>query len=515
MGAPITSELEDSNRTRPQETSDPTDHPVNIVQKNDENDDKDESGENSDPKLQEDDTTSTALEENPDSQDGSRNSNDNVGSGDDRESGSYSADESEEDTDPTLWCSVTRLSHAQLLVWRLSTCPVCKQSLSRPRPHAVAIAKVPPAERAVSRPGTPSDASQDEGPPPRPRVGYSNRFLYDSDDIAVAEPWPHMLDLDRDRGKLSEAASVEPVVELVTIVRTNMNEHRLRLETPYSRGPNFFSTSGILTSSRVATTYIGLEVVVNSRSVIAAFKRMITYYPDLDLSGTSLKIAQPYAVFYHYRDEIKSYRRTYPGSSDYRSDYHHPDADRAGFKTCDEETYEHLGAMQEVIEGESLHEVEKEMILHQQTPSVATYHMLWLLFKPGTKVYRFERGRRTAGVVLSVEMDNPIEGKADALYIRYWNLGFNGYKLGRSEDYCLLKPFEGSRRITELEICPCSFFDAEDSGSLRESLIDQGKKYWRLIQGSQVDYSGKLPTDNSEWVRIARIFNVLELRVFS
>lgn len=352
----------------------------------------------------------------------------------------------------------------ELLAWKPNVCLACGQSLSKPR-GAGTKAEVP----GKSSLKTPAEAAQNAETQSRPRVGYSNEFLYDSGQVVMKETWPRALDLDRDRDDVSETANVEPIVELVTIVKTSI------YRSPYSTS-NGHTTAKILSNSKVATSYVGLEVVVNSRRVIEALKRMITYYPNLDLSGTSLKIAEPYAVFFHYRNEIKDYLRTYPGSTGYQSEYQHPDAKRADFKACNEETYKHLGTMQEVIEGQRLEKVEKEIRLHRQTPSIATYRMLWLLFKPGTKVYRSERGRWTAGVVLSVGMDKVIQRKGDALRIKYWNLGFDGFRLGRWEDDCLIKPFEGNRRITELEICPCSFYDANDSGLFRDTLINQGKK---------------------------------------
>ncbi|KAL1857100.1 hypothetical protein Daus18300_010443 [Diaporthe australafricana] len=438
---------EDLNPTRPQEAPVPTDHLVKSHQ---------EHLENSEPIFQANDPTTAVSKGYPEPADTSRKEDDGSDSDSVETSDSDCRDKSDANPDPSL-CTGTK-------------------------------AEVP----GKSSPQTPS---QDAERKPRPRVGYSNKFLYDSNKVVVTESWPHVLDLDRDRENVTATANVEPVVELVTIVKTNITE------SPYTRDSTY-TTATILSNSKVATNHVGLEVVVNSRRVIEALKRMITYYPNLDLSGTSLKIAEPYAVFFHFRDEIKDYLRTYPGSTGYQSNYQHPCAKRTDFKACDEETYAHLGAMQEVIEKQCLEEVEEEIGLHHETPSLATYRMLWLLFKPGTKVYRSERGRWTAGVVLSVGMDKAIQTKGDALRIRYWNLGFDGFRLGRWEGDCFIKPFEGTRRIIELEICPSSFYDVKDSGLLRDTLIDQGKQYWKLIPGSQVDYSGKLPTDNIEWVSI-------------
>lgn len=168
---------------------------------------------------------------------------------------------------------------------------------------------------------------------------------------------------------------------------------------------------------------------------------------------------------------------------------------------CDEDTYKNLSIVREVIEQQSLAEVRMELKRNQQRPALATYSMLWLLFKPGTKVYIQRMGGPTVvGVVLSIQGGELNPETTDDFSVDYWYLGFDGSRLGRRPGKCRVKPFTGERKISGLEISPCTHCDAEDGNALRDSLIKRGQKYWKYLPGSQVDYAGKLPKDQSDWV---------------
>lgn len=389
-----------------------------------------------------------------------------------------------------LWCQKTKRSHAELLAWGVSKCPSCRQKVKKPRPKPMSQV----AEAQHPSTADPSDPTARR----RAQFRYSNKFLWSHGGIFFSEPWPDLLDLDRDRGKLamSQGSTEEPVLEIVTIVATNLSlNSRARHDTTW-----------IISNSSVGLQCIGKEVIIHSRRVMDAFQTLVTYYPNFDLGGMTVLISQPYALFYHHYNEIRAFQGTFLRAKDTQPDDEHSTrgSRRANSKVCDEETYKHLEIVREFIEHENLAEVQKEIDRHQQTPAVATYSMLWLLFKPGTKVYVRRLGLpMSVGVVLSIQGGDLSPGRSEPFSIDYWSLSFDGTRLGRCPFDFVVKPFVGERKISELEITPCSFYDAEDSGALRDSLTDRGLKYWRFLPGYQVDYQGKLPKDDSEWVGLS------------
>lgn len=410
------------------------------------------------------------------------------------ESGTDSSSNSGDEVggDATLWCRETNWNHGELLDWGVPRCPACRQKIksSKPRPR--------PKSHAPETQNADKAASTDPTARRRAQVRYSNNFLASNGRFMFNEPWPELLDLDRDRRKLAatQGPSDEPVIEIVTIVATNL--------TPTSRLRR--TTNWIMSNTSVRTECVGKEVIIHSRRVMDALQTLITYYPKLDLGDLSLRISQPYALFYHHIDDIKAFQNTYNRPKEDRPTNQPliPASKRVHFKGCDEETYHHLEIVREVIERENHVEVREEIARHHQKPAVATYSMLWLLFKPGTKIYVRRLGTSVSvGVVLSIQGGGLSPEESDPFSIDYWTLAFDGTRLGRCPHDFVVKPFAGERRISELEVSPCIYYDAEDSGELRETLINRGKKYWRFLRGVQVDYEGKLPEDQSEWVGLS------------
>lgn len=327
-----------------------------------------------------------------------------------------------------------------------------------------------------------------------PAVIYSNRFVDRWDRVITVHPWPEALDLDHERGKPAgwKLRYHRPIIKLVTIVKTN-------IEINYMRPDSYRDTQAILSDPRVAAEFVRREVVIDSVRVVNAFKAIITYYPGLELRGITMTIPEPYCVFYHYHQEITALQTTLDASTDRPVGEEQPDTTQIGHETNRKERMEHLKALCDFIEGQNLEDVELERKRHQQNPPVATYRMMWLLFKPGTRIYHFGSGRAIAGVVISVETDSGSQ-RPGLRSLKYWSLDFDGFKLGRRELSHNFRPFDGEKRISELPVCPCEVYDAQDNNCLREKLICRGKRFWRFLPGVQVDYEGKLPNEAIEWV---------------
>lgn len=381
-----------------------------------------------------------------------------------------------------LWCQVTKRNHGELVGWGVSKCPACKQKVKRPLPQETQASNT-----AVSTDPTAGRPSQ---------VRYSNKFLWDTGHFS--EPWPDLLDLDRDRGKvaMSQGPTDEPVLEVVSVVMTNLGP------TPGIK----YTTTWFISNLFLGPDCLSKEIIIHSKRVMRVLQTLITYYPDFDLQRLYLRIPQPYILFHQYFEEIKEFQNSFHRLKGHQTGIEPPNSgsERTQLKVCDEETYKHLDIIREFIEGENGREVREEFQRHRQTPAVATYSMLWLLFKPGSKIYVRRLGSPvSAGVVLSVQGGDLKPIKSDPFSIDYWNLDFDGTRLGRCPNNCVVKPFVGEKRISELEVTPCSFYDAEDAGVLRNTLINCGLKYWKFLSGFQVDYRGKLPKEQREWVSLS------------
>ena len=87
-------------------------------------------------------------------------------------------------------------------------------------------------------------------------------------------------------------------------------------------------------------------------------------------------MSEPYAALIHHEEEVKAYRNRF-----------HLNAINPKDELCERNVnvYEHLGILQDVLFQRSGKAVEAERQCHAR--GVATFEMLWLLFRPGTDVY--------------------------------------------------------------------------------------------------------------------------------
>lgn len=327
-----------------------------------------------------------------------------------------------------------------------------------------------------------------------PPIRYSNHFVDRKDNIVVADPWPEALDFDKERERPggSNLQRGATIIQFVTTIGTNIDNG------PYY-SHTYRDTQSILSDATVAAEVIRREVVIHSVPIINVFKAMVTYYPGLELLGITMTIPEPYCAFYHYHKEIKALRSALKTSPTSPVGETHTETAPVLHGLYNTDTSKHLQILSDFIEGESLQEVELEKERHRRNPPVATYRMMWLLFKPGTMIYHISGGRATAGIVISVQTDIGRK-RAGLRSLKFWHLDFDGFKMGRRELNYDFKPFEGEKKILDLPVCPSEIYDAQDNGSLREKLISRGRRFWKFLPGVQVDYDGRLPDEAIDWV---------------
>lgn len=218
----------------------------------------------------------------------------------------------------SLWCRVQLLSHSELLKWKIYKCPHCSQGLGKP-----AQQQVPTSETKTI------DASD-----------ANNETLKANKVEAVSRR-------ARPRGSITGTTSLVPIVDFVTVVKTN---HLPNYAQMYPMRLQRTDTEGILSDPKLTTEDVGKQVVINSKRIVDAFRDIVTYHPGLELIGASMTIPEPYFVFYHYLEEIKAYQETYSGSKEHQTKSDHSSLILAESMPCDEETHEHLAIFREVIE---------------------------------------------------------------------------------------------------------------------------------------------------------------------
>ncbi|RYC61934.1 hypothetical protein CHU98_g4282 [Xylaria longipes] len=154
----------------------------------------------------------------------------------------------------------------------------------------------------------------------------------------------------------------------------------------------------------------------------------------------------------------------------------------------------HLELVLDFLKEEFGDSISNERGRYERSPAFRTFRMLWLLFKPGCTVYVNTGGKKDACVVESIEtgdgiLSSPMEQLPDCK-LNLWYLDFDGRYVTRCKRVEVVPSFQGEKSITSLNVVPSEFWDKKDEGRLRLKLEDEGVKWYKLLTGKQVQYSG-------------------------
>jgi len=215
------------------------------------------------------------------------------------------------------------------------------------------------------------------------------------------------------------------------------------------------------------------ELIIHSEPIIKALRSIVDYYPGQSLLGNSITIKEPFSILVHFRKELDEYR-----------------------ETCDDaETYHHIGVLQKYLQDNLGEKILAEDERYKRPTPVATFEMLWMLFKPGMDVYANIDDQRGGFVVQScLATADPVKatkmGQLSPLKVMMWFLDFDGRHLGRRQHEVIIVPFEGEREITSLKVIPAVYLDSDPDVSPRKRLEERGEKFYEMLMGRQMDYKG-------------------------
>lgn len=201
-----------------------------------------------------------------------------------------------------------------------------------------------------------------------------------------------------------------------------------------------------------------------------ALRSIVKYYPGQSLLGDTITINEPCSILVHYRKELREY----------------------GEECGDADTAYHISVLLKYLEDNLGDKILEEDTRYQKATPVATFEMLWMLYKPGMDVYAELDEQRGGFVVQSTQpvTEDRVYGMPMPLKIMMWYLNYDGIKVGRTSHEVIIAPFEGEREITSLKVIPAEFLDKDPSLSPRKRLEDRGEKFYGMLLGKQMDYNG-------------------------
>ncbi|KAI3016352.1 hypothetical protein CBS147353_10146 [Aspergillus niger] len=398
-------------------------------------------------------------------------------------------------------------SHATLLDFGLGECPKCSQNLmavwtqpawpqqefNNPQEYSSQQFNNEPgpplpmngeAEQSVPAP----EVHEDPKTEPSSIVTYCLEYRDSGNNIITTVPWAGPFD----SSVIRKNAEVKQLVifNVTTVLETSVpsDPHRYAHET------EGLLQDGIITNPTIDVGVHSTRITIFSKSLLNALAHVVTYYPAERLGGEYIQLNAPFTLIGHHLSELEAYRATYRednvGSSQ-------PDAadHESVLPICDKETFDQLGLLLHFVKDSFYKDrLSDELARHSQNR--CTFPMLWLLFKPGETVYMESGGQLSAYVVQYMQVDRTLLSSTSRKFthpyiIQLWNLDFNGTFVGRRSRTVTIAHFDGERQVTSLKIFPGHFIDRQDNGKTRKHLEDLGQKWYELLQGKQVFYSGE------------------------
>ncbi|GLA57880.1 hypothetical protein AtubIFM54640_005675 [Aspergillus tubingensis] len=407
----------------------------------------------------------------------------------------------------TLYCPENGRSHATLLDFGFGECPKCGQNLTvmwtqptwvqqefnnpqehskeqddnQPGPH---LPMKSDAEQLAPAPEVHEDSTTD----PSSIVTYCLEYLDAGSNIITTVPWSGPFNSSVIQKSVEVKQRV--IFNVTTVLETSVppDPHR------YSHEVEGLLRDGIITNPTIEVGVRSTRMTIFSKTLLNALAHVVSYYPAERLGGEYLELNEPFSLIGHHLGELEAYRATYR-----EDDVGSPQPDAAdhdpAVPMCEKETFDQLGLLLDFVK-DSFYKDRLPDELARHTQNRCTFRMLWLLFKPGETVYMESGGQLSAYVVQYLQVDKTLLSSTGRKFthpyiVQLWNLDFNGTYVGRRSKTVTIAHFDGERQVTSLKIFPCHFIDRQDNGKTRRHLEDLGRKWYELLQGKQVFYSGE------------------------
>ncbi|RDW60324.1 hypothetical protein BP5796_11930 [Coleophoma crateriformis] len=368
----------------------------------------------------------------------------------------------------TYWCPASGSPHSTYLDGYYDSCPICGQSLARPEfPSA--------KEQELQVRGS--------------KIVHEVEYRDATNLIIDSIEWGRPFDLEQEtnkKSKFQKRTTNTTVFKVVHVLGTSIPGD----DTRSISGRRTILDDGIIGNPRVAVSVLNIKLVILSQPLINALQDIATYDTGLELNGGNVTLQEPYLLVAYHISELESFKlnlakRTQEDSTTTQA---------ANIDGVDKDVVvEHIGYLLDYMHSVFGDSIRQELTRYTDATPSCTYRMIWLLFKPGTTVYVKEEGKVNAYVIDSVDTgDAFLSSPSKVVKIKLWNLDFDGRNITRVRHNVSLEQFDGQQPITSLPVVPGCYWDAEDGGKMRTTLEAEGKKWFKLLSGDQVYYSGEL-----------------------
>jgi hypothetical protein len=212
---------------------------------------------------------------------------------------------------------------------------------------------------------------------------------------------------------------------------------------------------------------LGTDLEIWSSVIQKALRELLADCTYLNLVACPINIPQPYHALFHYRKEIRQH---------------------ASSIFLEEKVKSHLNVLIKFMDTNLL-KTEREYnryILNGLT----TFPLLWTIFRPETiVVLDTEQFKECYRVNNCREVT--LETGEMQFEITAWYWDYNGSAFGPAKSKLVIKEFQGTKSLTDLNVYPISSLDEGDRLALEKQLVARGKEWRSLVDRSHRQYSGE------------------------
>ncbi|KAL7952478.1 hypothetical protein V8C34DRAFT_116528 [Trichoderma compactum] len=294
-------------------------------------------------------------------------------------------------------------------------------------------------------------------------------------------------------------------MQVLTVLQTNITSESHLAEI--RRQPMWFDESfigntsvrgtvNILGNPKISITLKSINIIIQSQLFIDTLKGLVSYDTGDTLMGEKLELSEPYSVISHHLQDLKAYlekeKNNFTINADKGVDIAKETDDK---KSVNQEAYSHVSLVVGFVSASLDEPIAKELARYQCGSRYCTYRMLWFHFRPGKTVYVMSDGAVDAYMVKEVDMGGcPLSSSFEYLEpcnITLWNFNFETQHLTCAPKNVQIRPFQGDKLITSLDVVPCEAWDENDNGALRKQLEERGKRWISYLSGRYIEYHGE------------------------
>lgn len=171
------------------------------------------------------------------------------------------------------------------------------------------------------------------------------------------------------------------------------------------------------------------SMTIHSPYLMDIMPQIISYYPasrssdsKLRTGHQSLTVLKPYRMLGGARPNLRKLREEYEGDLSGRDPS--PEDEDVKRKRI---TIKHIERLERELDKVLDEPMRLEIDGYRQTPAMASFDMLWLLFRPGTEVYTVIKDETVCCRVLTPVWETLNTGVPFTMELRMWFLDFNGH----------------------------------------------------------------------------------------